>query len=171
MKLSLIVQVYALSSEKMLNNLQSYYLTSKEVASTVNTPTSFTNISNFKTETGQNRNIKCFTCSASSFSICAAAGSSKTCGRNQVCMLELRKRNQKVIQVHMGCKQRNDCLVQQSQNFMHNNWRYNQCRPTATRGPSVCRACCEKDLCFGSSEETFSFDENTPKSEWRKSFL
>ena len=169
MKISLIATVCALSSEKKLNELQSFYLSSKE--STGTTAVSPNSKSYSQTENHKKRTIVCFTCNAPSFTECALAGSSKICSKNQVCMIELRKRNQKVFQVHMGCKQKNACLVQQSQNFMHKNWRLNQCRPNAVSGPSVCRACCAEDQCLGYSEETFSFNQSTPKSKWRKAIL
>ena len=46
------------------------------------------------------------------------------------------------IQVEMGCKSARACLDNKMQNFV-GPWREQQCRPWKwTKGPSVCRQCC-----------------------------
>lgn len=62
-------------------------------------------------------------------------------------MVEVRKRDGKVTQVIMDCKQRLACEHEVDNNFDYQNPMNSQCRPATTNGPSVCRQCCEVSNC------------------------
>ena len=140
---SVAAQIDGKDDEKLLNGLQQFYLNQNKQKSPENN-------SKPKNET---KNSACFTCSARDIQECQVMGTTENCRSDQVCQIELRKRNSQTVSVIMGCKEHEACLNQQTQNFQNVYYRHNQCKPKSKSGPSVCWSCCKADNnCF----ETFS---------------
>jgi len=97
--------------------------------------------------------LTCWTCHASSWAKCANQGKAVKCLSNeQSCFTTVRKRNWELEGVEMGCKARDVCENEKEQNFPHNRPANYQCRlgSLGHKRPSVCRQCCQSDLCKGS---------------------
>jgi len=106
------------------------------------------------TTTAATAPISCWTCrNAYSYEQCQTAGYLVTCQPNQTaCELEVRKRNNHVIQVNTGCKQALACENNKSQNFAQSDPAHTQCRPESGYDHSVCRQCCYDDSCVSSPD-------------------
>lgn len=109
------------------------------------------------------KSLTCYHCDAANFEQCYKIGKAKTCSGNAVCMIEVRKRKGKVSGVCMGCKNKDACLNQKSNNFPYDRRPWD-CKPKAKLRPSVCRQCCDKDNC------TKNFNPSTYKG-WRDNLL
>merc|ERR1712167_278404 len=71
--------------------------------------------------------------------LCGETGYEESCHANEdVCELEIRERQGYIMQIHMGCKSKDSCQNNKKSNFQNNNPDYTH---------SVCRQCCETDLC------------------------
>ena len=125
---------------KTLNGLQQFYLN--------NTP-----------------GMDCLRCSTHSLGQCQTEGLSERCRIDQVCQVELRRRDGKVEQVSMGCKEREACQNQQAQNFTAAKYRFNQCRPQSSSGPSVCWSCCSGDDCVA------TLSKLSTVGDWRRNYV
>ena len=109
--------------------------------------------------------MDCLRCSTASFGQCQSEGISERCRLDQVCQIELRKRDGKVEHVAMGCKEKEACRNQQMQNFVGDKYRFNQCRPKSRVGPSVCWSCCTGDDCVTTLSQLSTL------SDWRHNYL
>ncbi|CAG5113777.1 Oidioi.mRNA.OKI2018_I69.chr2.g7867.t1.cds [Oikopleura dioica] len=126
------------------------------------------------TTTGEFREVSCWHCDAVNMTQCDMIGEMKPClGENDVCMIEVRKREGELEQICMGCKSRRACLDNKKQNA-RGRWRNHQCRPEPwwKKAPSVCRQCCnDSDNCardFVLLNDGFGpFDQ----SEWNEDLL
>ena len=148
----------AKDDEKVLNGLQQFYLNQNK--ENVQKPEK-----DPKPES-ETQKSACFTCSARDLHECQVMGTTENCRSDQVCQIELRKRDSQIESVIMGCKEHEACVNQQTQNFQSGNFRYNQCKPKSKIGPSVCWSCCKTDInCF----ETFSGLSTV--AEWKKFYV
>ena len=103
--------------------------------------------------------IKCLTCRGKNWSQCLKSATYEQCQVGEVCRAEIRKRNGQIRDMIHGCKQEHACNDQQKQNFTPEGTKsHHQCRPFATRGPSVCRACCSSDNCTKNIRHDYRID-------------
>lgn len=92
--------------------------------------------------------LKCWHCEADSYELCGQTGYEESCHANEeTCELVVRERMGYIMQIHMGCKSENACKNNMAQNFQGDNPAYTQCRPETGSIHSVCRQCCNSDLC------------------------
>jgi len=113
--------------------------------------------------------LTCWTCHASSWAKCANQGKAVKCLSNeQSCFTTVRKRNWELEAVEMGCKARDVCENEKEQNFPHNRPANYQCRlgSLGHNRPSVCRQCCQSDLCMGSTMADFLMKGETSMTAW-----
>merc|ERR1712046_337662 len=103
--------------------------------------------------------FKCLTCRGKNLTECLKTATYEHCHIGETCRVEIRKRNGVVREMIHGCKQEHACNDQQKQNFAPpENKSQHQCRPFATRGPSVCRACCSSDNCTENIRHNYRID-------------
>ena len=104
--------------------------------------------------------LSCWRCDgAANWGECASAGHLEQCEESATsCQITIRKRDGAVEGIFTGCKQREACENNKSNNFVtltaeNENWAEqgwedpNQCRPSTQNGPSVCRQCCYANNC------------------------
>jgi len=94
--------------------------------------------------------IACWTCNnAANWAECANRGTLVQCEESATsCELEIRRRDGAIEQINTGCKQREACENNKSQNYESLDYTdNNQCRPDEDEGPSVCRQCCHANNC------------------------
>jgi len=88
----------------------------------------------------------CTHCFAHNMTECLNTGTYSHCQENEVCQIEIRKREGDVRWVGMRCKHIEACYDNKAQNFI-GKFADRQCRPSSMKSPSVCRQCCATDRC------------------------
>jgi len=123
--------------------------------------------------------IWCWTCNAKNAGECRREGKFEQCMDNeQVCEIEIRKRDGRMESVSTGCKWRRACLDNTRQNFINDPYKHqHQCKPAKWhlrngKGPSVCRQCCNDDkLCGLEWIERNKGKGPFNKPIWRKNYI
>lgn len=88
--------------------------------------------------------LMCWKCKAENMEQCVEKGEIEICDAIQdSCGLEERRWSGILVGLELGCKSKNQCHFDISNNFIADT---NQCRPTEL-GHSVCRQCCGNDIC------------------------